>query len=148
MYKFKKILLAFDIYNHEGNALEHAIERAIANEAILEVLYVCPKYHVPAFDTYLSEDAGAKIKHDALEKLEALCKEKIPESVQWEALVDEQKGKKSYQVIIDNADAKQVDLIIMGAHDRHKLDHIWLGTNTEKVVRYAHCSVMVIKEKH
>jgi len=39
-----------------------------------------------------------------------------------------------------------VDLIVMGTHGRHGLDHILLGSVTEKVLRKARCPVLAVRK--
>jgi nucleotide-binding universal stress UspA family protein len=50
----------------------------------------------------------------------------------------------SYNTILDVADEKQVDLIIIASH-RPGLQDYFLGSTAAKVVRHAKCSVLVIR---
>lgn len=50
-----------------------------------------------------------------------------------------------YQVIIDTAHSKQVDLIVMGTHGRTGLRHLFLGSVAERVVQLAPCAVLVVR---
>ncbi len=50
----------------------------------------------------------------------------------------------SYKTILDVADEKQVDLIIIASH-RPGLQDYFLGSTAAKVVRHAKCSVLVIR---
>lgn len=50
-----------------------------------------------------------------------------------------------FQQIIDVATAKQVDLIVMGTHGHTGLQHFFLGSVAEKVVRMAPCPVLVTR---
>lgn len=50
-----------------------------------------------------------------------------------------------FQEIIDFATARKVDLIIMGTHGRTGLQHVLLGSVTERVVRLASCPVLVTR---
>ena len=47
-----------------------------------------------------------------------------------------------YQAIIDTADAKGCDLIVMASHGRHGISAIVLGSETVKVLR--HCKIPVL----
>jgi len=51
-----------------------------------------------------------------------------------------------FQRIIDHAASRRVDLIVMGTHGHTGLQHMLLGSVAEKVVRLAHCPVMVTRE--
>jgi len=50
----------------------------------------------------------------------------------------------SYKTILDVADEKQVDLIIIASHQPGLQDY-FLGSTAAKVVRHAQCSVLVIR---
>ncbi len=50
----------------------------------------------------------------------------------------------SYQTILDVAEEKKVDLIIIASH-RPGLQDYFLGSTAAKVVRHAKCSVLVIR---
>lgn len=49
------------------------------------------------------------------------------------------------QTIIDTAQDKGADLIIMGTHGRTGLTHVLMGSVAEKVVRLAPCPVLVTR---
>ncbi len=46
--------------------------------------------------------------------------------------------------IIDYAKKQQIDLIVMPSHGRTGLGQFFLGSVTEKVIRSAHCPVLVV----
>jgi nucleotide-binding universal stress UspA family protein len=48
-------------------------------------------------------------------------------------------------VILELAEAKQADLIVMGTHGRSGLSHLLMGSVTEKVVRRATCPVLTVR---
>lgn len=43
------------------------------------------------------------------------------------------------------AHAKEFDLIVMGTHGRTGLQHLLMGSVAERVVRLAHCAVLVVR---
>ena len=47
--------------------------------------------------------------------------------------------------ILDEAKAWNADLIVLGAHGRHGLARVLLGSVSENVAMHAHCSVEVIR---
>ena len=51
------------------------------------------------------------------------------------------------QEIIDMADSRDIDLIVMGTHGRTGLTHVLMGSVAEKVVRLAPCPVLVTRGK-
>ncbi len=52
-----------------------------------------------------------------------------------------------YQEILDEANSMQPDLIVMSSHrpQRHAMRTYFLGSNAGHVVRYAKCSVLVVR---
>lgn len=42
---------------------------------------------------------------------------------------------------------RKVDLVVMGTSGRSELEHMIIGSNTEKVVRHAHCPVLTVHTK-
>ncbi len=49
--------------------------------------------------------------------------------------------------IVDYAEEHAIDLIVMGTHGRGGLEKMWLGSVTEKVLRKAHCPVLVVRHR-
>ena len=47
--------------------------------------------------------------------------------------------------IVEYADNNAVDLIVIGTHGRGGVERMWLGSVTEKVLRRAHCPVLVLR---
>lgn len=51
----------------------------------------------------------------------------------------------TFAEIIDYADEKNIDLIVVGTHGRGAVAHMLLGSVAEKVVRKAHCPVLTVR---
>lgn len=47
--------------------------------------------------------------------------------------------------LVETADAKSADLIIVGSHGRTGFRRVLLGSVAERVVRLAHCAVLVVR---
>lgn len=50
-----------------------------------------------------------------------------------------------HEAIVKAAEQEQADMIIMGTHGRTGLQHFFMGSTAERVVRYATCPVTVIR---
>ncbi|MDJ0716267.1 MAG: universal stress protein [Prochloraceae cyanobacterium] len=50
--------------------------------------------------------------------------------------------------IIDYAKEQNIDLIVIPSHGRTGLGRFFLGSVAEKVVRYAHCPVLVLRREN
>jgi nucleotide-binding universal stress UspA family protein len=53
-----------------------------------------------------------------------------------------------YDTIADQAKEHEIDLIVMGSHGDSGAHEVFIGSNTEKVVRLADCPVLTIKNRH
>ncbi|HLU80931.1 MAG TPA: universal stress protein [Flavobacteriaceae bacterium] len=54
----------------------------------------------------------------------------------------------AFEGIMDIAEDKGCDLIVMGSHGTSGMKEMFIGSNTEKVVRNSHIPVLVIKKEH
>jgi nucleotide-binding universal stress UspA family protein len=52
---------------------------------------------------------------------------------------------KSFNVIVDTAGGRAVDLIVMGTYGKTGLEKILMGSSTEKVIGLSKCAVLVVK---
>ena len=61
-------------------------------------------------------------------------------------LIESVRFHKTFNGVIEESKKKNVDLIVMGSQGATGLKEMLVGSNTEKVVRYSHIPVLVIKE--
>lgn len=54
----------------------------------------------------------------------------------------------AFEGIMETCKTKEIDLIVMGSHGASGLKEMFIGSNTEKVVRSSEIPVLVIKNKH
>ena len=52
---------------------------------------------------------------------------------------------KPFQEIVSVAQELDVDLIVLTTHGHTGLKHVYLGSTAERVVRHAHCPVLVVR---
>lgn len=124
--------------------MKFSSDLARMNNSKLIVLYIFKPF-TPLLNISISKTDQKKSEKELKNQLVKLCQSNIPKTVDWEAVVIE--GKPVYQTIIKAAKELKTDLIIIGEHDRHQRDEIFLGSNTEKIVRYAPCSVFVYRKR-
>lgn len=53
-----------------------------------------------------------------------------------------------YETIAAQAKEHEIDLIVMGSHGDSGVHEVFIGSNTEKVVRLADCPVLTVKNRH
>lgn len=144
MEQISKIILGVDLQHVSVDLFQFAVDTARIRDAQLTVIYVHQNVF-PLINVLMPKDLLVKAKEEGEAELKTLCHKNIPAVVEWESAVLE--GRSVYEVLITAAKKLEAGLIIVGAHDKHQLDEILLGTNTEKIVRYAPCSVFVHKSK-
>jgi len=142
MEPINNIILGVDLQHVSTNLFSFAVETARIREAKLSVIYIHQNV-MPLVNVLMPKDLLEKAKQESEAELKNLCHKNIPAVVEWESAVLE--GRSVYESLISATKKLDAGLIIIGAHDKHSLDEILLGTNTEKIVRYAPCSIFVYK---
>ena len=137
------IILGVDLQHVSTELFRFAVETARIRDAKLTVIYV-HRSSIPLVNVLLPKDLLEKARQESESELINLCHKNIPAVVEWVSAVIE--GRLVYETLISAAKKLAAGLLIVGAHDKHELDEILLGTNTEKIVRYAPCSVFVYKK--
>ncbi|HUK51780.1 MAG TPA: universal stress protein [Candidatus Binatia bacterium] len=138
--QFKKILVGFD-----GSAQsEKATECALALAASLDsqvLLFAVARPPEPA--TMVELDA---MLDDAREHFEAQFKTIRARAIKLEvALETEIVVGHPVEQIVHRAESHQIDLIILGRRGVSRLERMIIGSTSEKVLRYAHCPVLVVR---
>ena len=141
---YTNILIPTDGSELAGKAVEHGIALAKRIGAKVTALTVLLPFHTFTTDTQMIEDTPAQYKirmHDHAEKtLGAVVRAAQAADVACETVQIEHEHP--YRAIIDTAEAKRCDLIVMASHGRHGVSAIVLGSETVKVL--THCKVPVL----
>jgi nucleotide-binding universal stress UspA family protein len=139
---FKQILVPVDLADPElaRPAIETACAMARSAQGTIRIVHVLPmtpvmlaEYVPPDFDVQQRTSA-----EDSMKKLTAECG-LGPDHVSG---VVRQGG--IYHEVIEEAKAMNADLIVMTSH-RPDMRSYFLGSNAGHVVRYANCSVLVLR---
>jgi nucleotide-binding universal stress UspA family protein len=131
----RKILYATDFSAYSNQAYFHAVALAESHSASLAVAFV----YTPGLSALqtVTEDADRQHWRGLLEQIRPL-NPSIP--VQHAFLEGD-----PAEVLIRYAADAGIDLIVMGTHGRTGLQRLLMGSVAEKVLRGAHCSVLVVK---
>jgi nucleotide-binding universal stress UspA family protein len=132
-------LVAFDASPHAERALNVALSMAGDVKAKLFVLAVIrpPEPTESAEFNAVLEDGRERFEQSFV-PIRARAKEK-----EIELETDVVVGHPAEQVL-HRADAIQASLIVLGKRS-HTILHRWmLGSNSERVLKYAHCPVMIV----
>jgi universal stress protein F len=149
---FKTILVPIDLTHKSSyiRILPAAAEEARHHGAQLYVMTVVPditsgvdwRYAIRGAQEGSEAYSRKELIKQAEERIKALIKEHVPAGVAFKILV---KHGTIFKEILDAAEEIKTNLIIMAAH-RPALKDYLLGSNASRVVRHAHCSVMVIRD--
>jgi|WetSurMetagenome_2_1015567.scaffolds.fasta_scaffold305153_2 universal stress protein A len=144
LLRIQHLLVPVDFSEPCRKALRYAVQVAEKFGAKLTLLHVVEPVGSPDFAYFpLAADSG-RVLRAAQAQMRLLCRrEAIPPSMLASAQVRE---GKPYQRIAEAARSMNVDLIIIATHGYTGLDHVILGSTTERVVRHAPCPVLVVRQ--
>lgn len=141
----RRILVPVDFSEHARQALLYGDALADRTGAELHVLHVVPEMTFP--DPYFAEAAQIRAMARA-------AQERVPEALDRavrEVLGDDAEVRTHLEpgspakTIVDVAEEKSVDLVVMSSHGRTGLERMLIGSVAEGVVRRAPCPVLTVK---
>lgn len=141
----KNILVPVDFSNHSKTAIEYALKIAPTYNARLQLLHVVEESIHPSFYA-----AGINSIFEINSQLKTRSKEAIKEMIDRiggsdiEVDIFVVEGR-AFSEIMKFAKEKSIDLIIIATHGLTGIEHLLLGSVTEKVVRMAKCPVLTVK---
>jgi nucleotide-binding universal stress UspA family protein len=141
---YKKILVPVDLTEPEfaKPAVDAAVELARASGGVVRIVNVLPMTPVMLAE-YVPADFDTQQRQTAEEAITTLARESGFEAARLSTVV-RQGG--IYHEVLEEADLMDADLIVMVSH-RPALKTYFLGSNAGHVVRYAKCSVLVVRGK-
>jgi nucleotide-binding universal stress UspA family protein len=156
---FSKILVAIDGSKPSMDAAEDAIEIAKNNKSQLIVIHVIDFYKYPYLlsSTVFAPSFGSQRFDEDKKKAEEWMKTVKEKYVQSSAVKNGESDAKNFKTeiidgktsvaatIVDYAESKDVDLIVIGSRGVTGFKKMLVGSVTSDVVKYAHCSVLVIR---
>ena len=147
----KKILAPIDFSEHSMEAMRGAMELAKDVGAEVHLMHVIAPHHhfIPLPLESNAEESRELVREAAMieqaeQELARIKKDEFGDSknVFTFAVVGH-----PVQKLIDYAKEQTIDLIVMATHGRSSVEHMLLGGTTEKLVRSAPCSVLVIRRR-
>lgn len=139
---FKNILIPIDINQQDiaRQALRASLTYAGHDDArlcLMNVRYVVPQM----MGEYLPKDFDAKADEEARDNLKSLARscnlpeQKVTYSVHLGTV---------YHEVLGQAENLKADLIIIGSHHPTMATYL-IGSNAQRIVRHAKCSVLVVR---
>src|SRR6266849_5958582 len=142
---YKKILVPIDLADAElaKPAIAAALMMAAQSNGTIRLVNVLPLTPVMLAE-YVPPDFEVQQRTAAEDALSIVVKETGLASARASATV-RQGG--IYQEILEEANSIHADLIVMSSHrpQKHAVRTYFLGSNAGHVVRYAKCSVLVVR---
>lgn len=139
----KKILVPIDFSEHSEYALETAatIAKKHGSEIfVLHMLELSNAIYTASSDS-LNEEAVFYLKL-AEKKMHTFLDRNFLEGIAVTPIV---KHFKVFKEINDVIDAHDINLVVMGSHGASGVKEVIVGSNAEKVVRYAEVPVLIVK---
>ncbi|MDH3267409.1 MAG: universal stress protein [Ignavibacteria bacterium] len=143
--QINNILVPVDFSNYSKNTLAYASEIAQSYNSRLQVLHIIEETMHPAFSLSGKSsifDLIPGIEDDCRKRTEKMVKDVVSNKIKADIFI---KGGNAASDIIKFAKEKSTDLIVIATHGLTGLEHMLLGSVTEKVVRMAHCPVFTVK---
>ena len=142
--RFKRILFCTDFSDSADAAFEFALDATVRRPgSTLHLLHVIHEPDAQFWKSYIAEvdnvDADAKKAIDA--KVAAAYLSRVPPGVDLK--VEFRIGPDA-ATILEFAQASQIDLIVLGRHGHGGVGKTLFGSVAEKIVRKAHCAVLVV----
>ncbi len=140
----KKIIVPIDFSEYSEKALQTAVFLAKPTNAEIVVV------HMLELSNAVISQSESYVQQEMVFYLQ-LTEKKLTDFLQKEYLSDIKvtpiiKHFKIFSEIDQLAREEKADLIVMGSKGVSGLKEMFIGSNTEKVIRYAHTPVLVIKE--
>lgn len=144
---FKHILVATDGAELADRAVQHGLGLAKATGAKVTALTVTAPFHVLTADAQMLEDTPETYKVRMQKTAEAILG-KVAEAAKTAGVACDTmrvEHEHPYQAIIDGAQAKGCDLIVMASHGRRGAAAILIGSETLKVLTHSKTPVLVYR---
>src|SRR5882724_5268064 len=142
--RLKKILVPVDFSEPSRKALAYATSFAKQFNAELLLFHAVPFMTAPAPMYSVPLETDARLREESAKQL-SQWRSALPAELSSKAIVGD--GASAYDQIVRAATDNNVDLIILGTHGRTGTARWLIGSTAERVVRYAACPVLVVRER-
>lgn len=142
----KRILVPTDFSKHAEYALKVAAQIAKKNNGEIFLLHMLelPTSGNDALSSSHDMPELIFFKNAAVQKLDDMMNASYLDGINVSKIIQ---FEMAFDGIIKNGEAHDVDLIVMGSHGANGFQEMFIGSNTEKVVRNSNVPVLVIKHE-
>ena len=145
MKTIKTILFPTDFSHNSAYAWKHALLHAQRHKARIVLLHIIdrmPQDYQWMMVAMTPAQIYDVLREQAEKKMARMTEQATKAGIRCEQQI---RNGVPFVEIIRYAKARKADMIVMGSHGRTGLRQMLVGSVAEKVVRKAHCSVLVIK---
>ncbi len=137
--KLEKILLATDWSDYSEGAAKEAIH--LAKKCATELYAISVIEINPEYETF-GTDVIEKEEKEVRAYFESLKARALKEGVTCQTILRE--SGEPYRLIVEEAEGKKIDVIVIGRHGRKGLAKVLMGSVASKVIGHAPCNVIVV----
>lgn len=140
-----RVLVAVDGSPFSEAVIEHLGKLLPAQGQEILVMTVFPAVtYYQGFDRAMldGERVMAQVKEEALEVVRAACEHLMAQGFEASSRVV---AGDAAAMILNTAETEGVDLIVVGSHGRSGLQRFLMGSVSERVMRHAPCSTLVVR---
>ncbi|MFY7988505.1 MAG: universal stress protein [Flavobacterium sp.] len=142
----KRILVPTDFSQHAEYALKVAAQIAKKNNGEIFILHMLelPSAGNDAITSSHEIPELMFFKNAAISRIDDLMNASYLDGIKVSRIIQ---FEMAFEGIIKNGDTHNIDLIVMGSHGASGFQEMFIGSNTEKVVRNSSVPVLVIKRE-
>ncbi|HKR23140.1 MAG TPA: universal stress protein [Pyrinomonadaceae bacterium] len=138
----KRVLVAYDFSDYAEVALKYGLSIAQEHQAELHLLHVLPPSSISEPEIAWYPLQGESAYHMAARRLQRV----VPAEVHlWCNVKTAISEGQPYREILHYAEREEIDLISVGAHGAGFGMRALFGSNVDRVLRQAHCPVLVAR---
>lgn len=137
MTRLSRLLVASDLSARSDRAVERAVALAYEHQAKLDVLHIVDE-DLPAMMAQRVEDAAEQLMREHLAAIVA--------AGQIDVTVAVRVGR-GYEAILNEADASDAELVVLGAHREDAFKDRFRGTTVERVTRFGDRPVLLVRDR-
>jgi universal stress protein A len=148
---YRLFLVPIDFSDHSKKTVQYATQLASLTGASIRLLHVflIPDYPATFYQGLYVEHEAVKIhvetvKREALAQLSLVADQIHANGLEAESIL---RVGNPYEEIVNVAKELGVDLIVIGSHGSAGLSRLLLGSTADRVLQYAPCPVLVVKDR-
>ena len=139
----KSILVPIDFSQCSKNALKAAIQIAETTGAVIELVHIYDRPVIGFVDLNIDHIKHKKLQSKTDQSMKDLIAEYNTKNVVLNSTI---LYDISLPELFELPKFKNIDMVVMGSQGTSGLRELFIGSNTEKVVRRAKCPVLCLKE--